>query len=140
MPYSGYPFAAKVGQFKPPNWTNSEYRNHTGESVFQFLASIAQISGIPHEQRAEGLVIFNPVPKAADGVTGTGVSTEAACPASLPPEGDGNPADAPVAGPAPQRFCETPASVEQPSEVTAATPTDAGQAAAIADAGIVAVV
>ncbi|MGA3119104.1 MAG: hypothetical protein ABSF90_32375, partial [Syntrophobacteraceae bacterium] len=28
MPYSGYPFAAKVGQFKPPNWTNSEYRNH----------------------------------------------------------------------------------------------------------------
>jgi len=27
MPYSGYPFAAKVGQFKPPNWTNSEYRN-----------------------------------------------------------------------------------------------------------------
>ena len=28
MPYSGYPFAAKVGQFKPPNWTNLEYRNH----------------------------------------------------------------------------------------------------------------
>jgi hypothetical protein len=27
MPNSGYPFAAKVGQFKPPNWANSEYRN-----------------------------------------------------------------------------------------------------------------
>jgi len=26
MPNSGYPFAAKVGQIKPPNWANSEYR------------------------------------------------------------------------------------------------------------------
>jgi hypothetical protein len=31
MPYSGYPFAAKVGQFKPPNWTNLEYRNQFAE-------------------------------------------------------------------------------------------------------------
>jgi hypothetical protein len=28
MPESGYPFAAKVGQIKPPKWANSEYRNH----------------------------------------------------------------------------------------------------------------
>ena len=27
MPQSGYPFAATVGQIKPPNWANSEYRN-----------------------------------------------------------------------------------------------------------------
>src|SRR5439155_5617494 len=28
MPESGYPFAAKVGQFKPPKWASSDYRNH----------------------------------------------------------------------------------------------------------------
>jgi hypothetical protein len=27
VPNSGYPFAAKVGQIKPPNWANSKYRN-----------------------------------------------------------------------------------------------------------------
>ena len=31
MPHSGYPFAAKVGQFKPPNWASSEYRNQLGD-------------------------------------------------------------------------------------------------------------
>src|SRR5204862_1485531 len=28
MPESGYPFAAKVGQFKPPKWASSDCRNH----------------------------------------------------------------------------------------------------------------
>jgi hypothetical protein len=105
----------------------------TGESVFQFLASIAQISGIPHERRQEGLMIFNHVPKAADGVTGTGVSAEATCPASLPPEGDGNPADAPAADPAPQLLDEVSAATQEPSEVTAATPPEAGETAAVVD-------
>jgi len=27
MPESGYPFAAKVGQIKPPKWASSDYRN-----------------------------------------------------------------------------------------------------------------
>ena len=58
-------------------------------------------------------MIFNPVPKAADGVTGTGVSAEAACPAPLPPEGDENLADAPAAEPGPQPSCETAAATER---------------------------
>jgi hypothetical protein len=107
----------------------------TGESVFQFLASIAQISGIPHEQRDEGLMIFNPVPvpEAADEAT---ASAPAAGPAPQPAQG-GNavPAETPAAAPAPQPCCETPASIEQPAAETAAAPTDAGQAAAVADAG-----
>jgi hypothetical protein len=79
----------------------------TGESVFQFLASIAQISGIPHEQRQEGLMIFTPVRKAADEV----------------------PASAPAAGPAPQPTNEASAATQEQSEETAATPTEAGQPA-----------
>ena len=37
MPYSGYPFAAKVGQFKPPNWTNLEYRNQMRASLLEMV-------------------------------------------------------------------------------------------------------
>lgn len=107
----------------------------TGESVFQFLASIVQISGIPHERRQEGLMIFSPVPRAADGVTGTGVSTEAACPAPQATDGDGNLADTSAAEPAQQPSGETPGSIEQPAAEAAATPTEAGQAPAVADAG-----
>jgi hypothetical protein len=81
----------------------------TGESVFQFLASIAQISGIPHEQRDEGLMIFSPVPKAADEAT--------------------------ASAPAPQPSGETPGSIEQPAAETTATPTETGQVPAVADAG-----
>jgi hypothetical protein len=86
----------------------------TGESVFQFLASIAQISGIPHEQRQEGLMIFNPVPvpKAADEV----------------------PASAPAADPAPQLAHEASAAPEEPGAETAATPMAVGVVAAAVDA------
>src|ERR1700690_2530905 len=42
MPNSGYPFVAKVGQFKPPNWASSEYRNQQvidGTRTFTLLDS-----------------------------------------------------------------------------------------------------
>jgi hypothetical protein len=105
----------------------------TGESVFQFLASIAQISGIPHEQRAEGLMIFSPVPKAADEAT---ASAPAADPAPQPPQG-GNAvqAETSAAEPAPQPSGETPGSIEQPAAETTATPLAAEQTAAVPDAG-----
>ena len=105
----------------------------TGESVFWFLASIAQISGIPHERRQEGLMVFNPVPRAADDVT---ASAPAAEPAPQPPQG-GNavPAETSAAEPAPQPCCETATATEGPAAETTATPLAAEQAAAVADAG-----
>jgi len=105
----------------------------TGESVFQFLASIAQISGIPHERRQEGLMIFNHVPKAADEAT---ASAPAADPAPQPPQG-GNAvqAETSAAEPAPQPSGETPGSIEQPAAETTATPLAAEQTAAVPDAG-----
>jgi hypothetical protein len=56
----------------------------THETVIQFLASIAEISGVPHEWRDEGLMIFNPVPRAADGLSG---SVSAPEPAPQPSDG-----------------------------------------------------
>jgi hypothetical protein len=107
----------------------------TGESVFQFLASIAQVSGIPHEQRAEGLMIFSPVPvpEAADEAT---ASAPAADQASQPPQG-GNavPAEDSAADRTSQTSDEAPAAIEVPAAEAAATPVAAGQAAAVADAG-----
>jgi len=46
MPNSGYPFAAKVGQIKPPNWASSEYRNQRVE-WFQIVcfARLAEVCG-----------------------------------------------------------------------------------------------
>jgi len=84
----------------------------TGELVVRFIGCIAEISGVGHEQRDEGLLIFKPAPEAADEVT----------------------ASAPAAGPAPQPSCETATATEQPAAETAATPPAAEQAAAIADA------
>jgi hypothetical protein len=43
----------------------------TGESVVDFIGCIAKISGVPHEWREIGLMIFNPVPKAADELSGS---------------------------------------------------------------------
>jgi hypothetical protein len=43
----------------------------TGESVIEFIGCIAKISGVPHEWREIGLMIFNPVPKAADELPGS---------------------------------------------------------------------
>jgi hypothetical protein len=85
----------------------------TYEAVIQFIGCIAEISGVGHEQRAEGLVIFKPAPKAADGLAGS----------------------APPGGPVQQSSNEAPAITEEPVEGTAATPPAAGQAAAVANAG-----
>jgi hypothetical protein len=78
-----------------------------GETVFQFLASIAQISGIPHERRQEGLMIFNPVTRAADEAT----------------------ASAPAADPAPQPSIEASPTTGGRTVEATATPTEAGQPA-----------
>jgi len=85
----------------------------TCEQVVRFIGCIAEISGVGHEQRAEGLVIFRPIPEAAEGV----------------------PASAPATGPAPQ-----PSAIEEPAAEATATPTEAEQAPAVADAGSGAVV
>jgi len=79
----------------------------TDESVFQFLASIAEVSGVPHERREEGLMVFNPVPKAADELP---VSTSATDPASQPCDE----ASAITAEPAGEAATATPA-FEQPA-------------------------
>jgi len=105
----------------------------TAESVFRFLASIAQISGIPHEQRAEGLMIFSPMTKAADEVP---ASAPAADQAPQPAEGGSAvPAEDSPAEPAPQPSGDTPAAIEVPAAEAAAAPTEGGLAAAPADTG-----
>lgn len=53
----------------------------TGESVVDFIGCIAKISGVPYEEREIGLMIFYPLPKAADGLSG---SASAPDPDSLP--------------------------------------------------------
>jgi len=47
MPNSGYPFAAKVGQFKPPNWASSEYRNQLDKIVALGHASEVRVEASP---------------------------------------------------------------------------------------------
>jgi hypothetical protein len=83
-------------------WSSLKKVLVTCGSVVQFIGGFAQVSGVPHEWREEGLMIFHAAPKVADGVTGTGVSTESAGPAPQPTEGDANPTDAPTADPNPQ--------------------------------------
>jgi hypothetical protein len=85
----------------------------TDESVIQFIGHIAELSGIGHERRDEGLLIFNPVSKAAGEL----------------------PASAPETGAAPQPSSEAPAAVEEPLVETAATPMATEQTAPIAGAG-----
>ena len=66
----------------------------------------------------------------------TAVSTPETCPPPQPPQGgNANPAEAPAAGPAPQPSGETVAATEEPAAEAAATPTEAGLAAAPADTG-----
>jgi hypothetical protein len=85
----------------------------TDESVMEFIGCFAELAGVGHELRAEGLVILKSVPKPADEV----------------------PASAPETGAAPQPSGEAPAAVKEPEAEAAATPTESGQAAAAADAG-----
>ena len=73
---------------------------------------LAELAGVAHEQRDEGLVIFNLVPKAADGLP------ESAASISIPQPSD-----------------EAPAITEEPGAETAATPAEVGQAAPDAGTG-----
>jgi hypothetical protein len=56
----------------------------TGESVVEFIGCIAKVSGVPHEWREIGLMIFYPVPEAADGLPGSAIAFPPAGPASPP--------------------------------------------------------
>jgi len=85
----------------------------TDESVIEFICCFAEVSGVGHEQRAEGLVIFKPVPKPAEGVAGSAVASGAV---SKAPD-------------------EAPAATEEPALEAAAAPLAAVPAAAVADAG-----
>jgi hypothetical protein len=132
----------------------------TDESVILFIDRIAELSGVGHERREEGLMIFSPVHKVADGVIGTDAAAEIACPTPQPAEsGEANPADAPAAdpdpqlsddvpaaadelpasapatGPAPQPSCEASATIDEQAAEAAATPTETGLAAAPAGIG-----
>jgi hypothetical protein len=84
----------------------------TDERVFQFIGRIVELSGVGHEQRAEGLVIFKPVTKAAEEVRG---------PASV--------IDSPS-----QPSDEAPAVTEEAGGETATTPNET-EATAVANAG-----
>jgi hypothetical protein len=55
----------------------------TDESVVEFISGIVTASGINHQWRTKGLLIFNPMRKAADGLPVSACATE---PASQPPE------------------------------------------------------
>ena len=93
-------------------WSSLKKVLTTSQSVVEFIGCIAKISGVPHEWRDGGLMIFNPVTRAADELSG---SISAPEPAPQPSDGgDANP--------------ELPA-----AEITTATLTTE-QAAAVADA------
>ena len=85
----------------------------TDESVINFISRIAEISGVHHEWREEGLIIFKPAPKAADGLPGPASATD----------------------PAPQSSNEVPGITDEPGEETAATLPVADQTVGAAGAG-----
>jgi hypothetical protein len=78
----------------------------TDEAVIRFINGIAALSGVGHEECADGLLIFKSVPKAAEGLPGT----------------------APAIDPAPQPSEEVSVITEEP----APAPVQDGQAAAAA--------
>ena len=83
----------------------------TEEAVIQFIDGIAELAGLGHEWREEGLLIFNPAPKPSEEL----------------------PATAPAIDPAPQPSGEVPPIPEEPSEEPAAASTELGLATAAAE-------
>src|ERR1019366_5245736 len=83
------------------------------EAVIDFIDRIAELAGVGHEQRAEGLVIFKPAPPAAEELPGS----------------------APTVDPAPQPSGEVPPIPEEPRDETAAAPPELGLATAAAETG-----
>jgi len=136
-------------------WASVKKTLVTGESVVQFIGCFVTAAGVAYEWRSEGLVIFNPVPKAVDGVSGIGVSADATCPGSQATEGEGipaadlgpqlpdnvpatayeSPASAPAIDSALQPSGRGPAGIEEPVAEVGAAPLAADQVAAVADGG-----
>jgi hypothetical protein len=65
-------------------WSSLKKVLTTGESVVEFIGCIAKVSGVPHEWQGIGLMIFYPVPEAADGLPGSAIAFPPAGPASPP--------------------------------------------------------
>jgi hypothetical protein len=68
----------------------------TGETVVEFLGCIAKLSGVAHKWRAEGLLILNAVPEAADGLPGPAIASPLTDPASQPSDEAGTDAEEPA--------------------------------------------
>jgi hypothetical protein len=136
-------------------WASVKKTLVTGESVVQFIGCFVTAAGVAYEWRSEGLVIFNPVPKAVDGVSGIDVSAEATCPGPQATEGEWipaadlgprlpddvpatayeSPASAPAIDSALQPSGGVPAGIEEPVAEVGAAPLAADQVAAVADGG-----
>jgi len=84
----------------------------TDEAVVQFISGIAEISGVPHQWREEGLMMFHAMPKAAGELPGSASATDHSS----------------------QPFDEASAVTEESGEGTAAAPPAAGQAGGVDDA------
>jgi len=92
-------------------WVRFRKTLATDEAVIQFIGCIAELAGLGHEQRAEGLLIFKSAPMVAEEL----------------------PATAPTVDPAPQPSDEVTAIAEEPREEPAAASTELGLAVAAAE-------
>lgn len=68
----------------------------TNESAFEFISRFAELAGVAHEQRDEGLVILKPVPKAPEDVPD---STAASVPIPQPSDCTSTDPEQPIADP-----------------------------------------
>lgn len=80
IPEPAKPTAEKLAETV---WQSIKKVLATGDSVVDFIACIARISGVPYEEREIGLMIFYPVPKAADEL-----SSSASAPGPVPQPSD----------------------------------------------------
>jgi hypothetical protein len=94
-------------------WPSFRKALTTNESVVQFFGWIAKISGVPHQWREEGLLVYHAVSTATDE----------------------SPCSVPACGPASQAFDETPAATKEARDENAVAPTEIGLAVAAAETG-----
>ncbi len=113
IPEPAKPTAEKLAETV---WPSLKKVLTTGESVVEFIGCIAEVSGVPHEWREIGLMIFYPVPEAADGLPGSAVAS-------------------PPTGSASQPSDEASAITEEPGEEIPATAAAAGETAAATSNG-----
>ncbi|MGD0694787.1 MAG: hypothetical protein ABSB82_08015 [Terriglobia bacterium] len=57
-------------------WSRLKKVLATDQSAIDFIGCLVTASGVAHEQRDDGLVIFNPVPKAADQLSDSAPATD----------------------------------------------------------------